>query len=185
MSTADNAFATLGIPVRLVWQDAEFEQACRHAAAAAHPDAGGNDDAFARVQQARSRLLSPSKRLIHWLELHQIPHEPRGTLDTALMDLFGKISQVCQQAEQSIQRREATQTALARAMMEPTILQCREQLSEAIRQVTEEIQRECNHFADFETALSIDTSSVCRCARNLAFLEKWQLNLKSLFARLA
>lgn len=184
MSITENAFSILGLQPGLVWTESELDLAYRKAAAVAHPDAGGSQERFERVQQARSILRSPSKRLILWLELMEIAYESRGELDAQTMDLFSKVSEVCQSAEALIKRREGTLSALGRAMMESAAQEQRQRLSEAIQILDEAIQRESSRFGWFETNAAHEPGEVCRCARNLAFLEKWHQNLRSLFGRL-
>jgi len=184
MSITDNAFSRLGLETKLVFAEDEIQQAYRTAAAAAHPDAGGSNEDFDLVHNAHAKLTSPSKRLVHWLELHGISFNSRGALDAPLMDLFCRIGAVSQSAEALIKRRDAAQSALTRALLEAETQTCRDLLSQAISLVRDAIQNECASFPNLQSADPIPAESGCRCARNLAFLEKWQLSLRSLFAKL-
>lgn len=71
-----SAFETLGIEPRLVIDGERLRDAFRRAGKSAHPDAGGGDEEFARLRGAFELLSSPSRRLMHWLEVRGRPRNP-------------------------------------------------------------------------------------------------------------
>lgn len=184
MSTDDNAFTRLGLETKLVLSEDELRHAWQTASATAHPDAGGCNDHFDLIQQAYSTLASPSKRLIHWLGLNGANFDPRGPLDAPLMDLFQLVGEICQTTEAVIKRRETARSSLTRALLEGEIQTCREQLDHVISAVANAITLECADFSNLQNAIPFPVETASRRSRNLAFLEKWQHSLKSLYARL-
>lgn len=179
-----NAYDTLGLPERLVLSDDELSAAFRGAGATAHPDAGGGEDDFADLRRAMEVLSSPSKRLRHWLELRGCEVDPRGAVDHGLIELFSEIGSVTQRAEALVRKRSETRSALALAMLESATQACREEVEAAGSGVERAIGRESGGFAGLETAEEIDVDEISRVVRNLAFLEKWQASLRSLYSRL-
>lgn len=179
-----DAFDLLGMPPRLVVSEDELRAAFREAGKTAHPDAGGGEDHFARLCQAMETLTSPSRRLRHWLELRGMQMDPRGVVDAALMDLFGKVGEVTQRAESLIRKREETKSALGLAMLERETHLCRESVEETIRVVDAAILAETSGFAGIETSETIDLDAVSKTVRNLTFLEKWKAGLRAVFSRL-
>lgn len=179
-----NAFEILGIVPSLTVSEETLRSAFREAGKSAHPDAGGGDDEFARLREAFEIVASPSRRMKHWLELRGTPAETRGTVDAALMDLFGQVGEVTQRAEHLIRRRDETKSALGLAMLERETHTCREAVERAISLVETGIGRECSVFPEIETADVPDVEAASRTARNLAFLEKWRAGLRSVFSRL-
>ena len=177
-----NAFESLGIEARLVLAEEELRDAFREAGRLVHPDGGGGEEAFARLREAFEMLLSPARRLRHWLELRGITVEARGTLAAGLLDLFAVISETTRQAEALIRKRDQAQSALARALLETETQACREALQAAMREVEQAIATECEGFAGYECAP--DPSAAALAVRNLTFLEKWRATLRGLFARL-
>lgn len=179
-----NAFRILGLDERLVVADAALRDAFREAGRLAHPDGGGSEADFAALREAMDTLSSPGRRLRQWLELRGILVETRGTVDAGLMDLFVEIGEAAQRAEALIRKREESKSALALAMLERESQLCREQIEQALGKVEKEIAAECSKFELFETSGSSDFSDALRTLRNLGFLEKWRVSLRSLFPRL-
>jgi len=161
----------------------ELNQAFREAGKSAHPDAGGSEEVFARLQAAVDVLNSPARRLKAWLELKGVEVDPRGSIGNALMDEFGRVGEVTQKAEAVIRKREAAQSALAKALLESETQVCREQLEAAMARIERLIQDACAGFGQLEQAGSIDPAAVQRF-RDLSFLEKWQASLRTLLPRL-
>jgi curved DNA-binding protein CbpA len=179
-----NAFDILGIESRLTIDEEALRGAFREAGRTAHPDAGGGDDAFARLREAFEIVSSPSRRLKHWLELRGTSAETRGTVDPALMDLFSVVGAATQQADSLIRKRDETKSALGLAMLERETHSCREAVEQALRLVESAISRECSVFPAIEASAEPDVAAASRTARNLAFLEKWRGGLRGVFSRL-
>jgi curved DNA-binding protein CbpA len=179
-----NAFETLGIRPGLVMVEEDLREIFRAAGKVAHPDAGGGEGDFAALRQAFAIVSSPSQRLRHWLEIRGVLAETRGTIEPSLMDVFGGVGAVTQQAESLIRRRDEVKTALVRAMLECETQLCREGVERAISQVETMIARECSVFPELEKTTDLDVVAASTTARNLAFLEKWRATLRSCFARL-
>ncbi len=179
-----DAFQLLGLPPALVFSDDALRDSFREAGKLAHPDAGGGDGEFAALREAFSLISSPSRRLLHWLELRGTPGEVRGTIGHELMDLFSEVGAVTQQAETVIRKRDEAKSVLVRAMLEGETQLCRESVERAISKVETMIHRECSSFPDFENAADLDLAAASKVARNLAFLEKWRAGLRSCFSRL-
>lgn len=175
-----NPFERLGLEKRLTFSEAELREAFRSAGKSGHPDAGGSGEEFAQLQDAFARLSSPSRRLRCWLEAKGLTGEDRGAISPALLDLFGLVGNALQQADAVTKRREAALSALAKAMLEPAVQQAREALEAALDQVAAALQTEEARFPDLEAG----HGDPWLVARDLAFLEKWQAELKSRFAGL-
>lgn len=180
----DNAFEILGAAPGLVFSEDALRGLFREAGKQAHPDAGGGDGEFAALREAFAVLSSPSRRLRHWLELRGTPGEVRGSIDSTMMDLFSEVGAVTQQAETVIRKREEAKSVLVRAMLEGETQICRESVERAISRVESQIGTECSVFPEFEKSEQVDVELASKIARNLAFLEKWRVGLRSCFSRL-
>jgi curved DNA-binding protein CbpA len=178
-----NAFETLGTETRLTIAGERLREAFQEAGRQAHPDAGGGQEAFALLREAFEILSSPSRRLRHWLELHGTPAETRGTVSPPIMDLFAEVGEVSQRAEALVRRREETKSSLGLALLERETQTCREAVERVISLVEAAISRECAVFPQYEAATP-DPEAASITARNLAFLEKWRIGLRGVFARL-
>lgn len=175
-----NPFATLGLEPRLALPEEELRAAFREAGKREHPDAGGSSEDFARTQEAFALLSRPSKRLRAWLEAREITGDERGAISPGLVDLFGKVGAILQQADAVTKRREAALSTLAKAMLEPAVQQAREALEAALDDIAAALAGEEAHFP----AIEAGQGDPWRTARDLAFLEKWQAELKARFAGL-
>jgi curved DNA-binding protein CbpA len=179
-----DAFEKLGLGLRLVISAEELGAAYREAGKAAHPDAGGGEGAFAALREAMAVVSSPSRRLRAWLEIQGASVDLRGTIESGLMDFFSEVGAVTQQAESVIRKREEAKSALVRAMLEGETQVAREAVESAISRVEERIGEGCATFPALETAAEPDEAAASQTARNLAFLEKWRVNLRALYSRL-
>jgi len=179
-----NAYQRLGIEPRLMLDPASLRTAFQDAGKQAHPDAGGGEQEFSALREAHAVLASPSRRLMHWLELQGIKADPRGPVDPRVMDLFTEVGTVSQRAEALIRRRDEARTALGRALLENETQSCREAVEQAITTIEQAISDQCHAFPSYEQAARPDAAAAAITARNLAFLEKWIITLRALFSRL-
>lgn len=175
-----NPFTRLGLKQRLVIAEDELREAFRAAGMKDHPDAGGSSGDFAGLQEAYARLSRPSLRLRAWLAAEGIQGDERGSISPALLDLFSSVGAVLQKADTVTKRRESSLSVLAKAMLEPAVQEAREALEDEMEKITTAIREQEERFPEIESG----KGDPWRTARDLAFLEKWQAELKSRFAAL-
>lgn len=173
-------FTLLGLARRLAIAESELREAFRLAGKSGHPDAGGSGEEFTALQQAFARLSSPSKRLRAWLECQGLTGQDRGAISPQLLDLFSSVGIALQQADDITRRRSAAMSNLAKAMLEPAVQAAREKLEASLEEVALAIQTQEAVFPLIESG----QGDPWLVARDLAFLEKWQAELKSRFAAL-
>jgi len=184
------AFERLGVERKLGISEEELREVFREAGKRVHPDAGGSDEEFGEVQRAFGLLLSPSKRLRHWLELQGVEVAGRGSVSASVSDLFGPVGEVVQKAGEVERKKAAASSALAMAMLEDELQRTREAVEQAIGQVEAAIGQECGNFPEIQAAAghrgpaeALDKAG--RTVRTLAFLEKWRTELRGCYANLA
>jgi curved DNA-binding protein CbpA len=178
-----DAFELLGLPRKLEFSENELRAAFREAGKRVHPDAGGCEAEFAKLQEAFLTLASPSRRLKHWLALTGRPGDDRGAITPGLMELFGKVGEVLQRADAVVRKRDEAKSALARAMLEGETHVCREAVEAMIAEVETTIAGESSAFPKIEAG-EATPEQAGQIVRNLAFLEKWRANLRERFSRL-
>ncbi len=179
-----DAFDVLRIQPSLTLAEEQLREALRAVAKERHPDADGDDQAFAALNEALAVLSSPSQRLRHWLRRRGLEAEIRGSIDSALIDLFSEISTTIQQTEVVVRQRDEARSALARALLENQTQLAREAVEKSMAQIEQAIIRQCANFSELEQAAELDLAAASAQARSLAFLEKWRAQLRSCFARL-
>jgi curved DNA-binding protein CbpA len=173
-------FTLLGLELRLALTESDLREAFRAAGKSGHPDAGGTGEEFTALQQAFARLSSPSKRLRAWLECRGLTGEERGAISPQLLDLFSSVGTALQQADDIARRRSAALSHLAKAMLEPAVQAAREHLEASLAEVAVAIRTQEAAFPLIESG----QGDPWLVARDLAFLEKWQAELKARFAAL-
>lgn len=173
-------FERLGLEKRLAISEQELREAFRAAGKREHPDAGGSGEDFSALQEAFSQLSSPSRRLRAWLECRGMTGEERGSISPELLDLFAKVGVAIQKADVVTKRRENALSSLAKALLEPEVQAARELLELTLDEVAAALQAQEALFPAIESG----NGDPWLTARDLAFLGKWQAELKSRFAGL-
>ncbi len=149
-------------------------------AAVMHPDSGGDEKEFAKLQAARDVLLSPARRLKEWMLARGIEADARGQIEGGLMDLFQKVSEVGAVAELLIRENAGAKSILVKAMTEVKLIKQRELVKELLENIAKEIQQRIDRFQEVEKD-QIDPATMMR---DLIFLEKWRATLKGIYGRL-
>ena len=174
------AFETLGLRVGLVISDEEIREAFRVKAAVMHPDTGGDEQEFAKLQAARDELLSPAKRIKAWVAARGMEADARGQIDGGLMELFQKVSEVGAAAELLIRENAGAKSALVKAMTEVKLMKQREEVKDLLERIAGEVKQRTDSFQEVEKG-RIDPAVMMR---DLIFLEKWRATLKGIYGRL-
>lgn len=177
-----DAFEQLGLPRQLDLSEDAIRSAFREAGKRLHPDAGGSEAEFSRLQEAFGLLSSPSRRLKHWLTLLGIVGDERGSISPGVMDLFGEVGSVLQHGDSLARKRADARSALARAMLEHETQTCREDVERMIAIVDGKIAEQSTGFAAIDSSAIPDSAWVA--VRDLAFLEKWRAKLRECFSGL-
>jgi curved DNA-binding protein CbpA len=178
-----DAFHILSLPRRLDLSEEELRGAFREAGKRLHPDAGGSEADFSKLQEAFGLLSSSARRLKHWLMLHEIPGDERGSISSGIMDLFGEVGTVLQRGDTLSRKRADARSALARAMLESETQICREEVERMIAVVDGKIAEQTAAFITFAPAL-LSSEVAWTTVRDLAFLEKWRAKLRECFSGL-
>ncbi len=153
-------------------------------AALHHPDnlenSSSDDTQYKLINTAFKTLKSPAKRLMHLMETSGISYNKRGTVSDHLLDLFMSTAQLLQDTDAFLRKKSTTTSALALALLEGDSQIIQEQLAEQIETIETEQTRSLSHATEAnEKNLLLENF-----ARDLAFLEKWQAQLKERYASL-
>ena len=173
-------YGLLGVERKLTLGEAELEAAFRKASKEVHPDAGGSQSDFEQIQEARQALASPAVRLRHWLEAGGYEGDLRGSVSAELGDLFGKLGDLFQRTDSLIREREQAQSALARAMLEGRVHTIRDEMEATGEELATLVEDREKRFPDIEAGMA----DGWQVARDLAFLSKWQAQVRERFGAL-
>ena len=126
---ATDHFATLGLPRVAALDPERIQDAYLAKSKEAHPDqTGGGTEASTAVNEARSTLVSPEKRLKHLLELHDQSAWKAVPMDETFMTVFANLGTALPQAHAFAEKASRSQTALTRALLASEEMQLRESL---------------------------------------------------------
>ena len=177
-----NAYFLLGLTETLELSESALSAAFRQAGRMHHPDEGGSEKDFSELGEAYKILRSPSKRLKHWLELREIHGEARGVVDGALLDWFGVVGQTLQEIDEVLRKKDKVQSHLARALLENEVLHCREKIDSLQASLETLMSEKTDHFTTMENG-QITNEEAWILVRDLAFIEKWQAQLRERYGK--
>ena len=177
-------FETLGLERRLDLEEeslrTRYDERCREV----HPDAGGEAGEFDAVREAYACLSSPMRRLRHWLELAGVEVVEGGSLPGSVVDRFGEIGTLLRETEELAKRHGSARSALGRSVVEAEGLALQVRLGEVRGGVESAIGELVALFAEFEAAGARAVGEeAAETARALAFLEKWEGQLRAAWAQ--
>lgn len=173
-----NAFATLGVPDRLVLDSATIEERWKDATLQSHPDRQSENEAtgqFAEVNLARSILEDPARRLEHWLKQKAPELTPDRTIAPELMDLFSTLSQTLATVDDVLSRHQKASTALAKALLAKEAIQAQLDIQSCLQQILPLKTSILDRFEFFELeATNGNFEEASRGLGQLQFLRKWE-----------
>lgn len=149
-------------------------------AAENHPDNGGDEKAFQRINTAYQTLSIPHERLKHLLALNSISFKPRGTVSDSVMECFMPIGELSQAVSAHLQTVRTASSALSKALLSTKSLELQDQLEEWIDRVESIEQKQLQYVSD----QAVGSIAFQTTTRNLAFLFKWRAELRQHFSSL-
>ncbi len=181
----EDHFAELGVERRLSLGAEElrarYDARCREA----HPDAGGEADAFQRLRGAYALLSSPAQRLRHWLELGGKELEAGGGPGEGVTALFGELGPLLQRAREVARRHAGAKSALARSLAEREGMGALAELEGARERIRELMEGLTERFTRFDAeGVGSCAEEAAATARSLLFLERWEAELRVAWSNL-
>ena len=178
-------FKILGLPRALAISQEKIDEVYRKASRRLHPDSGGEEEDFQEMAKATELLKSPSRRLRWAIESVGADWDSRGTVPMSVMDLFSSVAEVIQKVDQFELEREKSKSALGRAVLDAKVPELKCELEEILGRVSDENVELVGHFEKFDrrgwSELGVKMGEV---ARGLAFLEKWQSEIRAATGKL-
>lgn len=174
-----NAFSIFSLQPSLDLDLEELKALYQNLAAEKHPDNGGDKEAFEQLNTAYQTLQRSSQRLIAYMDAKGIQYDPRGSVSNNLMDLFMQVGSLVQTTDAFLKKKESATSVLAKALLENETLQIQEQITSLIEKIEAAQTNITDTFGD-----TLEDTTITQHARDLAFLEKWQAQLKQRYAAL-
>lgn len=175
-----DAFATLGLPRRLVIDSEELALAVREASRSSHPDAGGATEEFAEVRRAGDLLGSPGERLKLALELSGGEWDSRGSVVPEVMDFFSPVAGILEKVEQFVLERRRLRSALGKAVLDARVPALKGEVETLIAGLAALEEALIGRFESFDSAgWENSGEGIAETARALIFVTKWQARLRA------
>ena len=186
MAEVADHFATLGLERSVALDAALVRERFHELSRELHPDAGGGDElAFAAINEAQRVLASPAARIRHLLELEFA--EPgagavaSGVMSTPLMNLFASVGAVISKADGVITKRKAASSAVAKALLAAEEIE----VQQALMGAGGDLMARRRELESGLVEIGIrDRDALIGAAHELAFLEKWQRQVQARMAEL-
>lgn len=181
----------LGLP-RMAALDAEqlkaaYAARCRET----HPDhTTGDESLAAELNNAHEILAAPEKRLKHLLALELGDQAAWKTvpLNSAMMDLFGKLGSFLQTLAAHAKKKEAAASALAKALLSGAEMRLQEQaeaLGVELSALRDALESELPMLDQRRIAGDADVFTVLHAIQaRLAYVAKWQAQIREAFLTL-
>ena len=179
-------YAVLGLKRQLHLEADAVRERFQQLSREAHPDAGsGSEEAYANLVTADSVLRDRARRVIHWMELHGVVHDPRAVSPSAWVpDTFGAVAEVVKSAADLKEKHENVTSALGRAVLD------REKviLTDRVGALLEELRGRAGtldeRLATLDSGEEVDIEEISRLAVDAGFLQRWIDQLRSTMAGL-
>lgn len=181
MSAVDDAFARLGINRNIAPTADVVDAAYRDRAKAAHPDSGGDAEEFEALSRAKAVLLDDVERVRHLALLAGVEagELSRGAMSGELTKYFGSVADVVTQAKGVTNDLEKAQSALQKALLQKRVMAAQAAIGELQGQLGEVRNELLGGDVDLK-----DGATLAAIARDLAFLGRWQGELRKAFGAL-
>ena len=179
MSMSIDYFAELGQDRVLSINLDSLRETFQMKAKEVHPDRGGDESDFDRLNHANSILSDPSRRIEHLYELlFASTIDSSGSLSSLATDLFGTLEPIISRADAMIKKKEPATTEIQRALIARESIEVQKKLIEANGIIRSRIQGIVDSFGEIDASIKIDKGSgrerMQISARDLAFLGKWE-----------
>ena len=177
MAAEVDHFATLGLGRSAALDDGLVRERFHELSRDAHPDTeGGDEEAFAAINEAQRVLRSPSARLKHLIEL-EFGDRPNstGAMSEALMELFAEVGGALSLADEAIAKRRAATTAVAKALLAGAEMAAQQALMSAGGSLMARRREREAGLGEIELG---NREALVTACHELSFLEKWQAQVQ-------
>ena len=176
-------FKILGLPRRAAIDEEEIRRSFKNASRKVHPDAGGDSNEFARLNEAQSILLDPSRRLQHWVELEFPGEKSDAPLSPSLGALFEKTAKTLQTVSEFLLKRGEKASKLALALLAREEMELQNRLFSLNGEVLLELRSLEGQLPVLDSLRTGDPEAARLKATELSaqfrFLHRWQAQIQA------
>ena len=172
-------FATLGLPHLLKVGEGDIETVVNGLLKTAHPDAGGDEEEFARIREAGRQLQSPADRIKAAIVLAGGNPSDRGSVMGEVMDFFSPVAEVLDETSGFVQERRKAVSGLGKAILDVRVSALKKKLEALTAGLMDLEKRQLALFEEIDTrGWGNSLEEMGEVFRTLRFLEKWLAQLR-------
>lgn len=180
-----NAFERLGLPLKLALDEALLSERVTSESRLHHPDAGGKESAFREIRKAGEVLSVPALRIREALVVAGGDPSERGEVPSDVMDLFTPVAGVLEEVSGFVSKRAKALSGLGRAVLDASLPVVKGRLEEVTGKVVGLEADLISRFARLDdSGWENCLAEMAEVSRGLAFLRKWQGQLREANGRL-
>ncbi len=152
----------------------------------AHPDAeGGSEERYAALVAGDAVLRDRARRIIHWMALHGVTHDPRAVEPSPWVpETFGAVAEMVKSASELVVKSEAATSALGRAVVDREKVM----LTDSVKELLDELRGRAtaldNRLAELDSGEEVEIDEISRLAVDAGFVQRWIDQLRTTVATL-
>jgi len=167
-------FSTLGLRHQLKIAESDLEETVNALLKTAHPDAGGDEEEFARVREAGRLLKSPADRMKAAITLAGGDPSDRGSMSAEVMDFFSPVADVLAETAEFVRERRKAKSGLGKAVLDVRVPALKKRLESLTAALVDLENRQLAIFEEIDTrGWDKSLKKMGEIFRTLRFLEKW------------
>jgi len=173
----------VGLSKSLSLDETSLEARYRELSKALHPDAGGNEADFSKLQEAKAILESPGRRLDAWLKTQGIETERTMVVTESVGQMYGRIDELTRGVDGWAAKPKMS--GLGKALWQKEGLEWKSRLEESIDELTAWENRLGEELSELDKANGDGVNErVVELRAEFGFLTKWQAGLRERFGKI-
>ena len=184
-STVDY-FAVLGLSRQLSLSADAVRERFQELSRSVHPDAeGGSEEAYATLVAGEAVLRDRARRMIHWMALHGVTHNPRAVEPSAwVSETFGIVAERVKVAAELVAKGEAATSALGRAVVDREKVMLADSVKDLLDGLRGRAVALDDRLTELDAGDEVDIDEISRLAVDAGFVQRWIDQLRSTVATL-
>lgn len=179
-------FTAFGFKRRLSLPADTVRERFQELSRALHPDTeGGSEENYAALVAGDALLRDRARRIIHWMALHGVTHDPRALEPSPWVpDTFGAVAELVKSASEVVVKSEAATSALGRAVVDREKVMIADSVKELLDDLRGRAALLDDRLAELDSGDEVDIDEISRLAVDAGFVQRWIDQLRSTMATL-
>ena len=170
-------YSLLDLPIQLELDAESVEDAWRKLAKDSEVDSvDANQSVHSAIHEARRVLSNPFLRLEYWLNLQGAHDSKQTAIDEDLMDVFSRVNDSINAADEAIKKQSEATTALGKAVVAQEAIAAQMDLQKLLGFLQGELEKVFSRFPEFEELAKKESNfdNAVSALGRLRYLKKWE-----------